>query len=58
MRMVSPYVQPPFSPANSENAVAFAKAGNAIPNGIGRAVNADEQTIKMPSIPLTLERTA
>jgi len=29
VRMVSPFIRPTFSPRNSENAVAFAKGGNA-----------------------------
>jgi hypothetical protein len=51
--MVSPFIRPPFSTQNSEDAVAFVEAGNAIPNKKGRAVNAGEQEIKMPSFPIT-----
>jgi hypothetical protein len=39
---------------SGEKAVAFAKAGNAIPNGIATAVNAAEQAIKMRPIAFTL----
>jgi hypothetical protein len=46
-------MRPPFSPQNSEGAVAFRKGGNATPNKTGRAVNAGEQEIQMRSIPLT-----
>jgi hypothetical protein len=52
--MVSPIIPAPFSTQNSEDAVAFPEAGNAIVNKTGRAVNAGEQEIKMPSFPLTL----
>jgi hypothetical protein len=48
MTMVSPFVPPPFSLNRSEDAVAFAKAGNAALNKHRRAVNTNEQAIKMP----------
>jgi hypothetical protein len=47
-----------FSGENSEDAVAFRKAGNAILKEMGGAVNAGEQLIKMPSFPITLARCA
>jgi len=38
---------PPFSAKNSEDAVSFQQAGNAILNKSRRPVNAGEQAIKM-----------
>jgi hypothetical protein len=49
MRMVSPFIQPPFSPRNCEDAVAFVEGGNATLNKNRHSVNAREQAIKMRS---------
>jgi hypothetical protein len=52
--MVSPIISAPFSTQNSEDAVALREGGNATLKKNGRAVNAGEQEIKMPSFPVTL----
>jgi hypothetical protein len=50
--MVSP-AWPPFSAERDENAVAFAKPGNAKLNKIGARVNDGEQMLKIRGSALT-----
>jgi hypothetical protein len=44
--MVGPVLQPPFSAGRSEDAVAFAEAGNAILSKNRQAVNAVNKRLK------------